>query len=281
MFHKKNSAWLDAFDAVAFVNNGCLPDGMPEEVIDLVNKIQSSFQDRYARDLLYKQMQFSALQSQINPHFLYNTLEAIRSKAIIGGNPSVAEMAEKMSRFFRYCISNQRDFVTLQDELLNLKDYFFIQQCRFGDRFTMSTNLIDESAYGFYLPKMTLQPLVENAMYHGLEQKKGRGTIILRIEVTQNKYTIWVCDDGIGMSIEKVNELNEKLLINDPEKVFGNGDHGIALLNVNARIRLYFGDDFGLRINSSINCGTDVEVVLPIMDELAVNLLGRKGQVFE
>ncbi|MDR1192735.1 MAG: sensor histidine kinase [Peptococcaceae bacterium] len=259
--------WLRHFDANAYAGQRRLPEGVHPEVAELARRVSEATGARYTADMLNKQMEYTMLQSQINPHFLYNTLEAIRSEALLGGNRGVAEMIERLSRFFRYSISSRGDFVTLQDELVNLQDYFCIQQYRFGSRFTLEVRQENEALLRCHMPKMTLQPIVENAIYHGLEQKKGPGGVALRIGCTEKKLCIWVCDDGVGIEPERARELNRRLLA--PGGVpRGEEKGGIALENVCARIRLYFGDEYGVRISSIPGEGTEVEIVLPYLDEL-------------
>ena len=124
----------------------------------------------YESKVLSKQMQYQALQSQINPHFLYNTLDSIRGEALMAGNENIASMTERLSRFFRYCISNKGNIATIRDEINNILDYFYIQEYRFGDKFHLEIE-VDEECYSYKIPQMTLQPIVENAIFHGLERK--------------------------------------------------------------------------------------------------------------
>lgn len=271
---KKLQNWVRGFDAEEYVRTGSLPEGMPEDLQNMAARLHRAVQMQYESDLLKKQMQYTALQSQINPHFLYNTLEAIRSEAILQNNNEIADMTERLARFFRYGISSRGDFVTVQDELENLQNYFAIQQYRFGQRFHLAVVQQDDAALRCYMPKMTLQPLVENAIHHGLEPKKGEGNVTLRLACTERAVNIWVCDDGVGMAAEQVRALNERLRVLETvtEK------HGLALRNVNARIRLYFGEEYGLRVSSISGAGTEVELLLPHLDELALSRLGNTAK---
>ncbi len=165
-----------------------------------------------------KQAEYLALQNQINPHFLYNTLEGIRSEALIAGLDSVAEMTEALATFFRYTISRVEHLVTLEDELANIENYYYIQQFRFGDKLDLSIqydhddddfNELDILQY--CLPKLTLQPIVENSIYHGIERKIGKGHLVIRIGVSDERMRIRISDDGLGMSEDKLRALNERL----------------------------------------------------------------------
>lgn len=217
-----------------------------------------------------KEAEYLALQNQINPHFLYNTLEGIRSEALLAGEDAIAEMTEALATFFRYTISKVDHLVTLEEELENIENYYYIQQFRFGDRLSLKIEYEvgeeeDElQALELYLPKLTLQPIIENSIYHGLETKPGRGSLLITISLTDQRLILRVSDDGIGMEQERLLRLNNRLkslsLEGEPqEKAAG----GIALVNVNNRIKLLFGEEYGIYVYSHIGAGTDVEISLP------------------
>jgi two-component system sensor histidine kinase YesM len=213
-----------------------------------------------------RQAQYLALQNQINPHFLYNTLEAIRSEALIGGLVNVAEMSETLARFFRYIISNTSGLVLLEDELKNVKDYFAIQKFRFGDRMSLDLKISpDNPILGYHLPKLILQPIVENAIIHGLEEKVEGGTITISAEHNENDVVIIIEDDGVGMDSKVLVELNRKLNDHSPRKDDGEKKKGgIAIANVNERLQLLFGLQYGLAYYSVTGIGTKVEIRLPL-----------------
>lgn len=215
-----------------------------------------------------RQAQYLALQNQINPHFLYNTLEGIRGEALAAGLDSVAEMTEALATFFRYTISNVENFVTVEDELTNIDNYFIIQQFRFGDRLALVFEY-DKNDWKEIkkcrLPKLTLQPIAENSIIHGIERKLGQGTLKIKVEITRSRLLITVSDDGVGMSDEKLKELNDKLNIRSFDSVKTNPERrgGIAIQNVNNRIKLLFGEEYGIHIYSKAEVGTDVTITLP------------------
>lgn len=259
---------MEAFDVQAYLRSNEFPEDMPEPLKQYTQKLVDGCFLKSTDTLARQQYQYSALQSQINPHFLYNTLESIRSEALMNQAPSIAEMTERLSRFFRYCISNQADIITLRDEIRNLKDYFYIQQYRFGNRFSLEINLDDEKALESHMPKMVLQPLVENAIGHGLESKKNGGCVSIDSILTSNTLYLWIRDNGIGMSQQQLLELNERLKHPSPSQ-FANARHkGIALTNINTRIQLQFGQEYGIRVTSVEGRGTDVEIRLPYIDTL-------------
>ena len=220
-----------------------------------------------------KQAQYLALQNQINPHFLYNTLEGIRSEALCAGMADVASMTEALATFFRYTISNVDRLVTLEDELSNIENYYIIQQFRFGDKLSLSIKYDDDnddlSVLNLYLPKLILQPIVENSIYHGIERKIGKGNLRIKIDCTENRLIINISDDGLGMEKELLEQLNNKLLINSLDNTETSRERkgGIAIVNVNSRIKLLFGEEYGIYIYSTPNVGTDVEITLPLITE--------------
>lgn len=221
--------------------------------------------------LSQKQAEFLALQNQINPHFLYNTLESIRGDALAAGMDNIADITEALSTFFRYTITETQNLVSLQEELDNVDNYFAIQKYRFGDKLLIQLDIRDDSSRILHLqcPKLFLQPIVENAIFHGLEKKKGCGIIIIRIELIDAEVHIEVSDNGIGMNEETLFALNQSLdrvsigaIVEDQEK----NKTGIALKNVCRRIKLLFGEQYGIHINSILGIGTNIEITLPIIE---------------
>lgn len=214
-----------------------------------------------------RQAQYLALQNQINPHFLYNTLEGIRGEALAAGMDNVAEMTEALATFFRYTISNVENLVTLEEELQNIENYCIIQRYRFGERLNLSIECDEQDRAELYackLPKLTLQPIVENSIVHGIERKVGRGNLCIRIEGTKKRLLITVSDDGVGMPADTLAALSGRLSANGIEYVHsGSARGGIALVNVQNRIRLLFGEEYGLCVQSTPGVGTDVEITLP------------------
>lgn len=250
-------------------------------LIKTTKEVGPKTESQYQNTLLNQQIAISMLQSQINPHFLYNTLESIRSEALVNGQKGIAEMTEHLSRFFRYCISSKEDIVSLAEEVSNIQDYFSIQHYRFGNRMTFDIKLEDESLLDCYLPKLILQPLVENAIVHGLEEVDRPGQVLITILGCGKDLYITVSDNGAGMSYEALQEMNDKLRNNsrlntDSEK--GSRHTGIAMGNVNARIQLYFGQEYGLHFRSIPGEGTDAELFLPKVNVVEREQLARRLQ---
>lgn len=213
--------------------------------------------------LRQKQAEYLALQNQINPHFLYNALEAIRTDALLANCPDIAETTEALATFFRYTISNVQEDVTFSDELDNAENYFTVQRCRFGDKISMELEIENERLLEARMPKLILQPLVENAVAHGLEGKLGHGTVRIVVENSDRTFFLRVRDDGVGMPEEQAERLNAQFAGGE-EAGTPAGGGGIALRNVNSRIRLMFGEDYGLRLFSAAGVGTECCVTLPL-----------------
>jgi two-component system sensor histidine kinase YesM len=235
---------------------------------DVIKKFAEILTSDSAVNLSKRQAQFLAMQNQINPHFLYNTLDGIRGEALSEGNESIAKMTETLSQFFRYTISNLENLVTLDDELGNVRNYYSIQRYRFGDRIEMDIVFENESDRNLLLqakvPKLILQPIVENAIIHGIEKILGTGRIVIRCQYTGRRLILTISDNGVGIPPERLRELNDRVAnIYDRFERERNEVGGIALSNVNNRIKLLFGEDFGINILSEKGAGTDVEVTLP------------------
>lgn len=237
-----------------------------------INDREVVLKDTYTANMNDSQLHINALQNQINPHFLYNTLECIRSEAIIQGCDNIAYMSHALASFFRYSISRRENIVTLRDELNNIRNYFIIQQFRFEDRFSLkiSTDGDDSDAelQECLLPKMTIQPIVENSVFHGLEPKAGQGQVEIRIRSTENLLQLIVTDNGIGMDMDTLERMRINIESENGSLNFNkNGGHGngIAMHNVNQRIKLIFGSEYGMKIYSSKNHGTQVEILIPIV----------------
>lgn len=260
------------------------PDTVPNELLPIDTELLNWFQSLIrhviqldsTEDLLKKQTELSILQSQINPHFLYNTLDSIRGQAIIDGADEVADAIEALSKFYRYGISIRGDLVTVEDEIKNVMNYIRIQQYRFDNKFKF--NLIYEEAdelSQYIMPKLTLQPLVENAIYHAFDQNESPGVITLKITVTQSRIILRVSDDGIGMDKETVCGMNECLVNRqkNPEVMLNRErTGGLGLQNINDRIKIFFGDNYGVTVYSAVGLGTDVEVVIPKRTQLDVDM---------
>ncbi len=246
-------------------------EGFSPDTDALLSKIHTILDKDKIIENAKQQARYLALQNQINPHFLYNVLESIRSDAIIAGVPEIGKITEALAVFFRYTTSKMENLGTLQEELANVENYFMIQKYRFDDKLEWKVKLpsADEDILKTPIPKLTLQPIVENAIKHGLEPKVEGGTVMIDIEHSEHVLYISVIDDGIGIEEAKLGRLNEKLARMDSGESSANegGKGGIALINVNSRIRLLMGDEYGVHIFSTPGIGTEVCLTLPYMFE--------------
>lgn len=246
------------------------------ESSNFIDHLQEIFENEYENLLLKTKAEMHALQSQINPHFLYNTLEAIRNQALQRNASEIADMAEALATLFRYAISRPGDLATFGEEIDNIDKYLLIQQFRFRGKFNV-VKIFDEddiNLINYRLPVLTIQPIIENAIHHGLETKTGTGMLTIRAFTTQSKLVISISDDGVGMPAHTLSQITAKLSENinslsDVDRYSSRGrGHGIAIMNVHRRIKLYFGDEYGLFITSTQGIGTTVEIQLPkIFDE--------------
>lgn len=212
-----------------------------------------------------KQAEFLALQNQINPHFLYNVLDSIRGDALKAGVTNIADITEALSVYFRYSITETDLLVSMLEELDNADNYFKIQKYRFGEKLQMELDLgsFDHDLSELKCPKLMLQPIIENAIFHGIEKKVDGGIIHLKIRGFSHKVEIWIHDNGVGMTIDELDLLNSKLKrdLREPEI---DGKHGIAMYNVCRRIKLLFGEEYGINVYSISGWGTDVCITLPM-----------------
>lgn len=247
--------------------------GFFKEFLEKQEQFSKIIEKQYSVQVEDKQSKINSLQSQINPHFLYNTLECIRSEAICQGNKNIANMSKSLASFFRYSISHRENIVTIQDELNNIRNYMVIQNYRFDDKFCFRVDMeeADRKYLTCLIPKMTIQPIVENAIFHGLETKTSDCCVTICIRVTQNKIIFIISDNGVGMNDRELKKLRNSLeygnrkIEEEEESTHGNG---IALYNINQRLKLIFGEECGIHVYSTEKEGTDVEILLPVRMEL-------------
>ena len=204
-----------------------------------------------------RKAEFELLQAQINPHFLYNTLDAIVWSAEAGNEKQVVKMVGSLSEFFRSSLNKGKEIVTIREELSHVRSYLEIQQIRYQDILDYEID-VPEELYINEIPKITVQPVVENALYHGIKEKRGGGKISVTGREDGGDYIITVSDNGIGMEPDRLGEVRDGLTDSSPDskKIYG-------LYNVNQRIKLDFGDEYGLSIDSVYDEGTTVTIRLP------------------
>lgn len=230
----------------------------------MVNHINELIRAVYEKEILQSQTEIRALQAQINPHFLFNTLETLYSSLEEKGEEELADLVMAMARLFRYTISRPGDdeWVTLREELEQVERYLHIMQARLGSRLVWRIEA-DPAALAVRIPKLTVQPLVENAIQHGIEPKIGPGEIVIRAGFADDgsRLNVSVRDNGAGMTEERLAEIRERL--QDGRLVSGKGK-GLGLVNVHRRIRLHCGGDSGLLLSSKPGEGTVSGFTLPV-----------------
>ncbi len=200
--------------------------------------------------------EFKALSSQINPHFLYNTLETIRMKAYCNNDKDTADLIKKLGKFMRRCLEVKDSSVTLKSELEFINSYLELQSARFGDR--VSYSIYSEVDQNHMILPLIIQPIVENAFVHGIEGCKANGHISIKVLYRDVNIVICVQDNGQGISDENMVILLYKLKKNNTSS-----GKSIGLTNVNKRIKMYHGEQYGLKISSTEGKGTTIEIVIP------------------
>jgi two-component system sensor histidine kinase YesM len=238
----------------------------------MMQRIKELIEVEYKKNIELKNAQLVAMQAQINPHFLNNTLHLIGGMALSKNIPEIYQITRAIGSLLRYAISNEGDMVTLNDELEHMKNYIFIQENRFLGRCSVEVSY-DETVLSSRLPKFTLQPIVENAFEHGLQKKEGSWKVDIRIRHIKGRVCILVRDNGIGLSKERLDLVRTELQSGVPimtDRSGINGEkkrRGIGLRNVNARLKLQFGSRYGARIFSSQGTGTLVALILPVSEK--------------
>lgn len=222
---------------------------MMDEIDLLMEKVKEEQQQ-------ITQMELNALQSQIQPHFLYNTLECIHWQAVTDGSQNISAMVKALAQYYRICLSGGKDIIALETELAHVKNYLIIQNMRYDNIIELSVD-VPEEFLGVQLPKLTLQPLVENSIYHGIRVKEGRkGTVLIRARADGEDLLICVQDDGEGMTEDAIRELNGT--IGTFERTRGYGIH-----NVHKRLELLFGPGYGLHFYAGEKGGLTAEIRIP------------------
>lgn len=245
-------------------------DELSEAFADLeimVKKIKAKDAEMYETKLMEKElinkqqkMEFKMLASQINPHFLYNTLETIRMKAFTAGDREVATAIKLLGKSMRYVLENTgTNMTTLEKEIEHVKTYMEIQKLRFGERFNYEIDVQDVAiAYCVVLP-LLLQPIVENTIVHGMEEVEDGGMISIKVRECANEVLlVEIADNGAGMS-----ELDLEMLRKRLRETAMNRSSNIGLININQRIRLFYGEEFGISVDSCAGEGTKVTVKMP------------------
>ena len=234
------------------------------EYYTMLEQNRRFIKESYENRLILLDSQMKALESQINSHFLYNTLEAMNSIAEVEEIPGVAIMSKSLGDMFRYAIKTDSELVSVRDELQHVFNYISIQKIRWEDQISFVCD-IPEVLQQYKVLKLILQPLVENGICHGLEGKGGKGVLSVTGALKDNVLRFAIKDDGVGMTPEQVESL-KALLAQEPhfEELGRRSKAGIGLKNVHSRIQLYYGLEYGLSIKSMPGSGTEITVAVPL-----------------
>ena len=225
---------------------------MAYNINDLVERV-------YQETLLKQQAELKSLRMQINPHFLYNTLETINWVSRIKGVSEIGEMAKALGDLMRTTISGS-DFIKISEEIKNIENYLQIQTFRYREKLH-TTIQIDPELYQLYIPKLILQPLVENSIVHGIENKFKNGEIEITGVLREQVVIITIKDNGVGMTQSEIDKIFNTEYV--PEAL---NHTKVGIRNVEKRIKLYYGENYGITITSKVNVGTTVIVRFPGMD---------------
>ena len=222
---------------------------MTERMLELIKEQYKSGQE-------LKSAELKALQAQINPHFLYNTLDMINWFALKNMGDEITATVESLARFYKLSLSSGKEVITIKDELMQVSSYFQIQNMRFKNKIVLNIN-VDEAIQQCSILKLTLQPIVENSILHGILCKESKsGTITIFGRLDDDIIILRVDDDGIGIPEDKLQKIMEG-------KVKSNHEGGFGIRNTNKRIKLYYGDSYGLTYFSEYGKGTIVEIKIP------------------
>lgn len=232
----------------------------------MIGKIRELLNAKVKEQENLKKAELKALQAQINPHFLYNTLDTIVWMAEASKTDQVIEIVRALSSFFRISLSKGKDWISIRQEIEHVRSYLAIQKMRYRDILDYKIE-VDENLMDGTILKLTLQPLVENALYHGIKNKRNGGTITVRAQsVGPDLVRLEVQDDGVGFTPYKLAEIRS--MLNDDSSEISLKEGGFGLENVNKRIKLYYGKQYGLYVQSEYLGGTQVVARIPLQYQL-------------
>lgn len=232
---------------------------------EMSESLQYNINKNYIAEVKQKQAEINALQSQIKPHFLYNTLEVIRMSALSSKNKEVAQMIYNLASMFRYSTYNNGSLVSIRDEIKHSKMYLSLCSTRYKGMLDYSIH-VDDKYLDYLVPKFTIQPILENAINHGLRKGFYDNYIKVTIKEIDEGIEISIKDNGNGMSEEAISKIKDELEKNIQKP------NSIGLMNINNRLKLNFGEQYGIYINSRINEGTTVSIKIPVLGDEVDNV---------
>jgi two-component system sensor histidine kinase YesM len=231
----------------------------------MISKINSLIILTERQERQKREAELRSLQAHIKPHFLYNTLDTINWMARKRGADDVAEVVASLSSLFRIGLSKGNDIILLSEEMAHIQSYLTIQKARYRDKLNYSIHM-DPVLQDVMILKIVLQPIVENAIYHGIKERRGSGHVDIHAKEENGCLVISVTDDGKGIPSDKLQELRVKMnsLYNVNEEKGESVNFGYGMMNVQARIKLTYGEQYGLNMDSELGKGTIVTIHLPI-----------------
>jgi two-component system sensor histidine kinase YesM len=248
---------IEGADEIGILNRGIR--GLLTQVKRLLTQVKQEQEQKHRAEL-------AVLQAQIKPHFLYNTLDSIKQLCEMGENQNAARMIYALARLYRIGLGGGKEIISIREEVEYVRSYLVIQQMRYDDHFEYTVN-VDPGLEGYTILKLTLQPLVENAIYHGIKQSHQKGEIRIRAFRSENTLCFEVSDTGPGLAPEKLRQLQRELAVEG-----GVRQSGFGLSNVQQRLRLHYGKEYGLEISSVAGKGMTVHVKIPVLQEEEVHV---------
>lgn len=257
----KNKVQLEGYSEIHVLSHEF--NEMMGEISNLTHRLLETSSKLYEAEIVKEKAELAFLRSQINPHFLYNTFEVIKGIASEENNETIYEMTRALAMIFRYSVNGSNE-VLLEEEIKIIQAYVHINKIRFSERIDIFYEFTKETLNVTVL-KMILQPIVENAIFHGLEPKMVKGRLWIGSRISEGKVIIWVKDDGMGIDAEQLQKMQLQFKnLSALEQPGTSKKSGIGLCNVNNRIKLTYGNEYGLSISSMPDAGTEVNITIPL-----------------
>ncbi len=252
------------FDIAVSVKSNDEIGELSKSFSSMLGRIKELIQSVYQTEIYRKEATISALQAQINPHFLYNTLQIIDIMAEDKGADEISSACQALAKIFRYSISKGKDIVTVREEIEHVRNYVYIQKLRLGDKLLEVEYNIPDEVMELEILKLVIQPLVENSVVHGIEATSRKSLIRISAAVDIDDLIITIEDTGVGMDEEELRKVQRGLYDTPQGGEVKSSTGGIALQNVHSRIKLYYSERYGMSIHSRKNKGTKVTLVFPV-----------------
>ncbi|WP_069998292.1 cache domain-containing sensor histidine kinase [Cellulosilyticum sp. I15G10I2] len=231
----------------------------------MIKEIKQLIEMVYTEQRNKRKAELKILQAQIKPHFLYNTLDTIQWMAVDYGARDIVEIVTALTKLFRIALSKGREVITIREEIDHIESYMIIQKARYEDKLSYDITY-DEELLDKPILKLTAQPIVENAIYHGVKQKRGAGKVEINFSKIDHQVIITVTDNGAGIDALKLHEINMMLQHENIRGVASESGSGYGICNVHTRIKMTYGSEYGLRYISKVNEGTCVQIILPLLE---------------